>query len=90
MSSLIWKGAPIGFETQIDWFDKYMKKEGCKGKGGRSCKVDMEKSLFWIGEIGVSDYITALRSPIPLPQVADVSVKIVCNLLKVSQFTFFL
>lgn len=84
LSSLLWKSVPAEFQTQIDWFDKYMMKEGCKGKdGGSSCKVDMAKSLFWIGEIGVSDYISALRSPIPLPQVADVSVKIVCNLLKV-------
>lgn len=76
---------PIGFQTQIEWFDKYLIKMGCKGNGAhsRSCKADMEKSLFWIGDTGVSDYINALRSSIPLRDLADTSVRSVCKLLKV-------
>lgn len=73
------------FQTQIEWFEKYLMKTGCKGNDARSrsCKVDMEKSLFWIGDTGVSNYINALRSSIPLRDLADTSARSVCKLLKV-------
>lgn len=62
----------------------FLMKTGCKGNNAssRSCKADMEKSLFWIGDTGVSDYINALRSSIPLRDLADTSVRSVCKLLK--------
>ncbi|KAH6798719.1 hypothetical protein C2S51_035203 [Perilla frutescens var. frutescens] len=82
VSSLIWNSVPIGFQTQIEWFNTYLINAGCKGSDARSCKVDMERSLFWIGEMGVSDYISALHSSVPPPHLADMSARSVCKLLK--------
>ncbi|KAI3467642.1 hypothetical protein Pfo_024305 [Paulownia fortunei] len=82
VSSLIWNGVPMSFQTQIDWFNKYLIEAGCKGNGKGSCKADIDNSLFWIGEMGVSDYTSALGSSISLQGLTEISVKNVCNLLK--------
>ncbi|PIN09529.1 Carboxylesterase [Handroanthus impetiginosus] len=82
VSRLIWKGVPMSFQTQIDWFEKYLVKVGCKGNDKGLCKVDMDNSLFWIGEMGVSDYTSALGSPVSLPWLTEITVKNICKMLK--------
>ncbi|KAL8520062.1 hypothetical protein ACS0TY_010845 [Phlomoides rotata] len=82
LSSLIWKDSPKSFQTQIEWFNKFLIDTGCKGPPRSSCKADIENSLFWVGEIGLSDFMSTVSSTIPLPHVTEISVRIVCELLK--------
>ncbi|KAL6569203.1 hypothetical protein OROHE_003484 [Orobanche hederae] len=80
LSSLFWNGVPMSFQTQIDWFKKYL--NAGKGKDSKgSHEADIANALFWIGQIGVSDYTSAIGSSIPLHSLAESSVKHVCELL---------
>ncbi|KAL2547158.1 GDSL esterase/lipase [Forsythia ovata] len=82
LSSLIWKGVPKNFQTQIEWFNNFLTKSGCKGKNIASCKVQMHDSLFWIGEMGVNDYTRAHGSSVSLQSLSEMSVRTVSKLLK--------
>ncbi|KAG8365975.1 hypothetical protein BUALT_Bualt17G0028000 [Buddleja alternifolia] len=82
VSNLIWKGIPMAFQTQMDWFNKYMTEAGCKGGGEGPCKAMMDNALFWLGEMGVVDYGRAQGSSAALQWLREVSVKNVGKLLE--------
>ncbi|KAH0669186.1 hypothetical protein KY289_023679 [Solanum tuberosum] len=56
LTNPFWKGLPMNFQTQIDWFFKFKQQMGCTDKNGKNCQAEMENALFWIGSVGVSDY----------------------------------
>nr|XP_019069671.1 GDSL esterase/lipase At3g48460-like isoform X2 [Solanum lycopersicum] len=56
LTNPFWKGLPMNFQTQIDWFSKFKQQIGCTDKNGKNCQAEMENALFWIGSVGVSDY----------------------------------
>ncbi|KAG8365973.1 hypothetical protein BUALT_Bualt17G0027800 [Buddleja alternifolia] len=82
VSNLIWKGIPMAFQTQMEWFKKYMTEAGCKGGGEGPCKAMMDNALFWLGEMGVVDYGRAQGSSAALQWLREVSVKNVGKLLE--------
>ncbi|GFP96072.1 GDSL esterase/lipase at3g48460 [Phtheirospermum japonicum] len=59
LTSLFWKGVPVNYKTQIDWLNKYLNQAKGNGAKGTEGKADMANALFWIGQMGVSDYTSA-------------------------------
>ncbi|XP_062114923.1 GDSL esterase/lipase At3g48460-like [Humulus lupulus] len=56
---------PQSIETQLLWFDKYLKKSvGCKAQNGICRAADLDDALFWVGEIGVNDYAYTIGSTV--------------------------
>ncbi|CAK9172380.1 unnamed protein product [Ilex paraguariensis] len=81
--NLVWKGIPMSLQTQIDWFTKFRSDIGCKGKDSRSCNAEMENTLFWIGGMGISDYVrTSKGSLISFQSLTDMSISHVSKLLE--------
>ncbi|XP_057948359.1 GDSL esterase/lipase At5g45910-like [Malania oleifera] len=81
--SLMWKGVPESYSTQINWYDKFLLGMDCKGKDERSCRAEMNNALFWIGAMGVNDYARILGSAISTRWLTDKSVGNVCDLVQV-------
>ncbi|KAJ1704631.1 hypothetical protein LUZ63_004410 [Rhynchospora breviuscula] len=66
---------PVSIMTELGWFDKFFKE-----KGGAP---DMEKTLFWVGEIGANDYAYSVMSSTLLPdQMRGLAVNNVNNFLE--------
>ncbi|KAK9188776.1 hypothetical protein WN944_020181 [Citrus x changshan-huyou] len=61
---LMWKGIPLDFQVQIEWFRRFMREVACKGMSDSECKAEIENGLFWVGEIGGSDYARTFGSSI--------------------------
>ncbi|TYI16742.1 hypothetical protein ES332_A08G274800v1 [Gossypium tomentosum] len=80
-STLMWKYGYHSFQTQIEWYNKFVSDIACKGKNNESCKADMENSLFWVGEIGIDDYVRALRSKVSLWWIKDMAMAHTSRLL---------
>ncbi|MBA0710225.1 hypothetical protein Golax_025213, partial [Gossypium laxum] len=80
-STLMWKDGYHSFQTQIEWYNKFVSDIACKGKNNESCKADMENSLFWVGEIGIDDYVRALRSKVSLRWIKDMAMAHTARLL---------
>lgn len=71
---------PESIETQLLWFNKFLKSQGCK-KEASDCKEAFDDALVWVGEIGVNDYAYCVGSSIP-----DATIR----KLSISSFTQFL
>jgi len=80
--SLMWKSNPESFQTQIDWFHKFVAEKECMGKDEAACKAELENVLFWIGEIGGDDYSRLSGSSAATKQVTEQAVGHVYDLLK--------
>ncbi|GER25370.1 GDSL esterase/lipase [Striga asiatica] len=76
LSSLFWKGVPMSFKTQSDWFNEYLQGQAKDGK-----KADVANALFWVGQFGVSDYMSSQGSSISVQAISKSSVKNVCDIL---------
>jgi phospholipase/lecithinase/hemolysin len=72
--NLMWKGMPQSLLTQIDWFTKFRQES--------SYKIEMEKALFWIGEMGLNDYARIDGSSISTQWLTQLTVAHVCKLMK--------
>ncbi|XP_009614380.2 GDSL esterase/lipase At3g48460-like [Nicotiana tomentosiformis] len=82
ITNLFWKGIPLNFQTQIDWFNKLKQQMGCTDKTGKSCKAELENALFWIGSVGVSDYARIQGSSLPTRWLTQQSVDQVSRLIE--------
>nr|XP_009768592.1 PREDICTED: GDSL esterase/lipase At3g48460-like isoform X3 [Nicotiana sylvestris] len=82
ITNLFWKGIPLNFQTQIDWFNKLKQQMGCTDKSGKSCKPELENALFWIGSVGVSDYARIQGSSLPTRWLTQQSVDQVSKLIE--------
>lgn len=71
---LWWKTMPENFQTQINWFSKFIGEVECKGKDEKSCKTDVGNGLFWIGDMGMSDYIRTFGSSISARWLSEIAV----------------
>ncbi|KAF3431130.1 hypothetical protein FNV43_RR25860 [Rhamnella rubrinervis] len=80
--SLMWKGIPQSFQTQIDWFNKFLQETDCKGMEDSECKAQMEDTLFWIGEMGGNDYSRIFGSHFAARLLTEVAVGHICQFLK--------
>lgn len=81
--SLMWKRNPVSIKTQIDWFNKFLIDVECKSRGENECKVNMNDTLFWIGEMGGNDYARIYGSPIASRLLTEVAVGNICSFLTV-------
>lgn len=67
---------PVSIMTELGWYDKFVKE-----KGG---VVDMEKTLFWVGEVGANDYAYSVISSTLAPdQIRNLAVNNVNNFIEV-------
>ncbi|GAV75592.1 Lipase_GDSL domain-containing protein, partial [Cephalotus follicularis] len=81
--SLMWGSNPLSYQTQIDWFNKYLLEVDCKGKSDTDCRVCLEDTLFWIGEMGTNDYARIYGvNNVPVKWVTEQAVGHVCRLMK--------
>lgn len=83
LTNPFWKGLPMNFQTQIDWFSKFKQQIGCTDKNGKNCQAEMENALFWIGSVGVSDYARIQGSSLTSHWLTQQSVFQVSRLIEV-------
>lgn len=83
LTNPFWKGIPMNFQTQIDWFNKLKQQTGCTDTNGRSCHAELENALFWIGSVGVSDYARIQGSSLSSHWLTQQSVYHVSKLIEV-------
>ncbi|XVE63206.1 hypothetical protein DITRI_Ditri07aG0001000 [Diplodiscus trichospermus] len=81
-NTLMWQGDPQNFQTQIEWYNKFLSDIACKGKTEEACKEDMGNILFWLGQMGINDYARVLGSTISLRWVKDMTIAHISKLLK--------
>ncbi|KAK6921281.1 GDSL lipase/esterase [Dillenia turbinata] len=73
---------PESLQTQLQWFNKALESQGCRGNLTKSkCREILDDSLIWVGEIGANDYAYTVGS--------SVSAKTIQN-LAIESFTGFL
>ncbi|KAL5762253.1 hypothetical protein ACOSP7_018517 [Xanthoceras sorbifolium] len=82
--NLLWKGIPSSFQTQLDWFQKFLQDTECKGKPESACKADMENALFWIGGMGRTDYARTFGtgSTFKIPRLKELTVAHISKFLQ--------
>ncbi|XVF85130.1 hypothetical protein PTKIN_Ptkin17bG0093500 [Pterospermum kingtungense] len=73
---LLWKGIPLGFQTQIEWFNEFLANIGFRGKSEEESKQEIENTLIWLGQIGVDDYARVIGSSISLRWLTDITVTV--------------
>ncbi|XP_024989776.1 GDSL esterase/lipase At3g48460-like [Cynara cardunculus var. scolymus] len=78
----LWKGSLLGVWTQIDWFQKYQRSHICMGLDPKACANKLSTSLFWIGDIGITDYSRAAGSTLSLSNIAKSSVGYTIQILR--------
>ncbi|KAK2972200.1 hypothetical protein RJ640_030745 [Escallonia rubra] len=78
----LWKDVPLSIQTQIDWFNRFHTGIECKGKDADACRAKMKNTLFWIGEIGVSDYAINIGSSVSARYLTEKTVTNVCKLIQ--------
>ncbi|KAK3223540.1 hypothetical protein Dsin_010565 [Dipteronia sinensis] len=83
-ANLMWKGIPSSFQTQLDWFNKFLQEKECNGKTADACKTDMENSLFWIGGMGRTDYARTVGSgsTFQIPRLKEMTVAYISKFLQ--------
>ncbi|TXG56154.1 hypothetical protein EZV62_017467 [Acer yangbiense] len=83
-ANLMWKGIPSSFQTQLDWFNKFLQEKECNKMTGGACKSDMENSLFWIGGMGRNDYARTLGagSTFQIPRLKEMTVAYISKFLQ--------
>ncbi|KAK2636635.1 hypothetical protein Ddye_031427 [Dipteronia dyeriana] len=83
-ANLMWKGIPSSFQTQLDWFNKFLQERECNRMTGGACKADMENSLFWIGGMGRNDYARTLGagSTFQIPRLKEMTVAYISKFLQ--------
>ncbi|KAF3624650.1 putative sporulation-specific protein 15-like [Capsicum annuum] len=77
ITNLFWKGIPLTFQTQIDWFNTLKQQ-----MGRNNCKAELENALFWIGSVGVSDYARIQGSSLSTHWLTQQSVLQVSRLIE--------
>lgn len=89
--SLMWKQNPESYQTQIDWFQKYLADYDCKLKDEAACKGEMANTLFWVGEMGGNDYarLYGSSSTVHSRHLTRQAVRNVCGLVRVSIYNNF-
>ncbi|KAJ9554479.1 hypothetical protein OSB04_018524 [Centaurea solstitialis] len=78
----LWKGQLLNVWTQIDWFQKYQKTHICNGLDQKACADKLNTALFWIGDIGITDYSRTAGSTLSLNNIAKSSVGYTMQILR--------
>lgn len=75
---------PQSLGTQLQWFNKTLEGQGCKGPTTRSSQCDeaMNDALFWVGEIGTNDYAYTLGSSVLSSTIQQLAIKSVTGFLQ--------
>ncbi|KAK8529334.1 hypothetical protein V6N13_102263 [Hibiscus sabdariffa] len=79
--TLMWKGIPFGFQTQIEWFNNFVTRIACKGKFEEECKAEVGKHLIWIGQIGVDDFVRVIGSSVSMRWLTDITINHISKIL---------
>lgn len=75
---------PQSIQTQLLWFNKYLKDLGCKETAEVPCKeAAFDDALFWVGEIGVNDFAYILGSSVPADTIRKLAISSVSQFLEV-------
>lgn len=75
---------PQSIETELGWFEKYLKTLGTDQKVSL-----FRDSLFWIGEIGVNDYAYTVGSTMSSDTIRELSISTFTRFLEVISFQDF-
>uniref|UniRef100_A0A2P2NJX6 Uncharacterized protein MANES_06G114600 n=1 Tax=Rhizophora mucronata TaxID=61149 RepID=A0A2P2NJX6_RHIMU len=83
---------PESMQTQLIWFNEYLKRQGCEGSVSSSleCKAAFEDALIWVGEMGINDYGYVTGSPVPSTTVQKLAISSLVAFLQVTTVLFFL
>ena len=76
---------PQSIQTQMIWFNKFLKSQGCKGTVSSSpeCKAVLDGALIWVGEIGVNDYAYTVGSFLSSDIIRKLAIASVTGFLRV-------
>ncbi|KAB2090744.1 hypothetical protein ES319_A03G142700v1 [Gossypium barbadense] len=79
--TLMWKGIPLGFQTQIEWFNHFVTRIACKRKTEEECKAEMGKHLIWLGQMGVDDFARVIGSSVSMRWLTDITINHISKIL---------
>lgn len=86
-NKLILNKTPESLTTQIGWFNNVLESMGCKKRSSATtsskCRAIFDNALFWIGEIGINDYIYSLPSLVSPKTIQDLAIATETSFLKV-------
>ncbi|XVF02641.1 hypothetical protein REPUB_Repub04eG0192000 [Reevesia pubescens] len=77
----MWKGAPPGFQTQTEWFNKFVRETACMGKSDEECKTEIGNHLIWLGQMGADDFGRVIGSSFSLRWLTDLTIGHTAKLL---------
>ncbi|KAH7865915.1 hypothetical protein Vadar_013061 [Vaccinium darrowii] len=82
-NNLTLDATPQSLGTQLDWFNKSLEAQGCKGPTTRSqCDEAINDALFWVGEIGANDYAYTLGSSVSSTTIQQLAIESVTGFLQ--------
>ncbi|MBA0793067.1 hypothetical protein Gohar_017500, partial [Gossypium harknessii] len=80
-NNLLWQGTPLGFQTQIEWFNQFVTKKACNGETVEQCKEKMGNNLIWLGQMGADDFARVIGSSISLRWLTDITLGQISKIL---------
>lgn len=80
---LLWKGIPLGFQTQIEWFNEFVAQIAASGKSEAECRQEIGNSLIWLGQMGVDDFARVIGSSISMAWLTDITILQISKVLTV-------
>ncbi|KAA8542188.1 hypothetical protein F0562_023340 [Nyssa sinensis] len=74
---------PQSLQTQLTWFNKVLKAQGCRGTTATpECRSAFDDALIWVGEIGANDYAYAIGSSVPGTTIQQLAIKTLTGVLQ--------
>ncbi|XP_039006856.1 GDSL esterase/lipase At3g48460-like [Hibiscus syriacus] len=80
-NNFVWQGTPLGFQTQIEWFNQFFTEKACNGKITEQCKAQMGNNLIWIGQMGADDFARVIGSSVSLRWLTDITLDQIFKIL---------
>ncbi|KAL2933321.1 hypothetical protein RDABS01_016440 [Bienertia sinuspersici] len=72
---------PESLGTQLNWFNKYLGKQGCGQNNQGKCGALFDDALVWVGEIGANDYAYAAETKLS-KSIQSLAIRRVSNFLE--------
>ncbi|KAK9757238.1 hypothetical protein RND81_01G150900 [Saponaria officinalis] len=73
---------PESIGSELGWFEKVVRKEGCVNDGLGECEALFENALIWVGEIGANDYAYSVEGSVSQTSVQNLALRRVSSFLQ--------